>query len=83
MEIIYTILCIACLCVGFFVGYRINKPKPTSIVARKVESKKERIENTIDTLNLLFLLFIFPTVLWFEGFAMTSADYYAELEDCR
>ena len=44
MEIIYTILCIACLCVGFFVGYRINKPKPTSIVARKVESKKERIE---------------------------------------
>ena len=37
----------------------------------------------IGTLNLLFLLFIFPIGLWFEGFAMTSADYYAELGDCR
>lgn len=35
INIIYTVLCIICLCLGFFVGYLINKPK-------KEEKKKKK-----------------------------------------
>ena len=31
ISFIYTILCIACLCVGFFCGYRLNNEKPIHI----------------------------------------------------
>ena len=44
MEIVYTVLCIACLCVGFFVGYKINQPKPETktFVKKKPDVKKMR-----------------------------------------
>lgn len=45
MDIIYTVLCIACLCVGFFVGYKINKPKEVKLV-EKPKAKAKKIENT-------------------------------------
>jgi hypothetical protein len=44
MDIIYTVLCIACLCVGFFVGYKINKPKEVKPV-EKPKTKAKKIEN--------------------------------------
>lgn len=61
ISLIYTVLCIACLCVGFFCGYRIGHQKPIHIqnpittVKEKMETKKiedankERLEelNTI------------------------------------
>ena len=61
ISLIYTVLCIACLCVGFFCGYRLNNEKPIHIqnpittVKEKMETKKiedankERLEelNTI------------------------------------
>lgn len=61
ISLIYTVLCIACLCVGFFCGYRIEHQKPIHIqnpittVKEKMETKKiedankERLEelNTI------------------------------------
>ena len=43
IYIIYTVLCIACLCVGFFVGYKINKPKEEKPI--KIEQVKKRREN--------------------------------------
>jgi hypothetical protein len=43
IYIIYTVLCIACLCVGFFVGYKINKPKEVKPI--KIEQVKKRREN--------------------------------------
>lgn len=44
MEIVYTVLCVACLCIGFFVGYRIGKPKqePKTFIAKKPSIKQKR-----------------------------------------
>ena len=49
INLIYTILCIACLCVGFFVGYKtasgntlsnVSIPNPIKTVKEKIEDKK-------------------------------------------
>ncbi len=51
ISLIYTILCIACLCLGFFCGYRINNQKPIHIqnpitsIKEKMETKKIEEEN--------------------------------------
>ena len=39
INIIYTVLCIICLCLGFFVGYLINKPKKEEKEKKKVKVK--------------------------------------------
>jgi hypothetical protein len=51
MEILYSILCVACLCIGFFVGYRLPKQaepkeikKPSLI--KKARENKELEEET-------------------------------------
>lgn len=44
ISLIYTILCIACLCLGFFCGYRINNPKPIHI-QNPITTIKEKVEN--------------------------------------
>ncbi len=49
INLIYTILCILCLCIGFFVGYKIAKqeklnisiPNPVKTIKEKIEDKKE------------------------------------------
>lgn len=43
IYIIYTVLSIICLCLGFFVGYRINKPKEEKPI--KIEQVKKKREN--------------------------------------
>lgn len=66
INLIYTILCIACLCIGFFVGYKIaslNKitgkvsiPHPIKTVKEKIENKKEQeaIQEQLDELNRIY-----------------------------
>lgn len=63
VNLIYTILCIACLCVGFFVGYKtaeVNKivskvsiPNPVKTVKEKIEDRKvqEQIQEQLEELN--------------------------------
>lgn len=57
ISLIYTILCIACLCVGFFCGYRINSSKPIqnpiTSIKEKMETKKveEANKEQIEELN--------------------------------
>ena len=50
INIVYTVLCIICLCLGFFVGYLINKPKKEEkkVIVKKmkpVEKFKKHREN--------------------------------------
>ena len=66
INLIYTILCIACLCIGFFVGYKIasgnktiNKfsiPNPIKTVKEKIEDKKEQqeIQEQLEELNKIY-----------------------------
>ena len=44
MEIVYTILCVACLCIGFFVGYNIKPKQETKVLVKKKPSVKETRE---------------------------------------
>lgn len=48
MIILYSILCIACLCMGFFVGYKINKPKERVVVRPKPDVKRIRENQEVD-----------------------------------
>lgn len=48
MIILYSILCVACLCIGFFVGYKINKPKERVIVRPKPDVKRTRENQELD-----------------------------------
>ena len=66
INLIYTILCIACLCVGFFVGYKTSNPNktiskvsmqnPIKTVKEKIENKKEQeaIQEQLDELNRIY-----------------------------
>lgn len=66
INLIYTILCIACLCMGFFVGYRMpresksvnNVPltNPIKAVKKKIEDKKaqEEIQEQLEELNKIY-----------------------------
>ena len=48
MIILYSILCVACLCMGFFVGYKINKPKERVVVRPKPDVKRIRENQELD-----------------------------------
>ncbi len=66
INLIYTILCIACLCVGFFVGYKtangnrtankVSIPNPIKTVKEKIEDKKEQqeIQEQLEELNKIY-----------------------------
>jgi hypothetical protein len=65
INLIYTILCIACLCVGFFVGYKtasgntlsnVSIPNPIKTVKEKIEDKKEQqeIQEQLEELNIIY-----------------------------
>ena len=66
INFLYTILCITCLCVGFFVGYKIsNKNKstnkisiqnPIKTIKEKAENKKEQeaINEQLEELNKIY-----------------------------
>lgn len=49
MELIYTIIAILCLCLGFYVGYKLGKdrelPKVPKEVTHPMKTIKENIEN--------------------------------------
>ena len=49
MELIYTIISILCLCLGFYVGYRLGKdkeiPKVPKAVVHPIKTIKENVEN--------------------------------------
>lgn len=62
INLIYTILCIICLCIGFFTGYRLQSdkkierisiPNPIKTVKEKMENKKEneKIKEQLEELN--------------------------------
>lgn len=59
INLIYTILCISCLCMGFFVGFKIGKGKEEEIKLpsinpvekiREIRNKKEE-NKELDRLN--------------------------------
>lgn len=64
INLIYTILCILCLCIGFFVGYKMPKyeqtklkiPNPIKEIKNKIEDKKEqeKLQEQIDEINLIY-----------------------------
>lgn len=66
INLIYTILCIACLCIGFFVGYKtsgnnkstskISIPNPIKEIKNKVEDKKanEELQEQLNELNTIY-----------------------------
>lgn len=69
ISFIYTTLCILCLCVGFFVGYKLSKENnmidkvsmqkiqnPIKTVKEKIENKKEQeaIQEQLDELNRIY-----------------------------
>lgn len=65
INLIYTILCIACLCMGFFVGYKtaskstVNKvtiSNPIKTIKEKIEDKKEQqeIQEQLEELNKIY-----------------------------
>jgi uncharacterized protein YneF (UPF0154 family) len=65
INLIYTILCIICLCVGFFVGYKLQKkqttketaiPNPIKTVKEKMQNKKEKekINEQLEELNKIY-----------------------------
>ena len=61
ISLLYTILCIFCLCLGFFVGQKTSKnekleikiPNPVKDIKEKMEDKKynEELQEQIDELN--------------------------------
>ena len=65
INLIYTILCIVCLCIGFFYGYRLTNKKsienisvsnPIKKVKEKIEDKKEqeKINEQLEELNKIY-----------------------------
>ena len=49
MEIVYTVLCIASLCIGFFVGYNLKPKQETkTFVKKKPDVKKMRELEELD-----------------------------------
>lgn len=67
INLVYTILCILCMCIGFFVGSRIAKGNTTEIkkipivnpiekIKKKIEEKKdnEEIREQLDELNKIY-----------------------------
>lgn len=52
MEIAYSILCVACLCMGFIIGYSLNKPPVTqetkTFIKKKPDVKKMREQEELD-----------------------------------
>lgn len=66
INLIYTILCIACLCIGFFVGYntsgnnkptsKISMPNPIKEIKTKMEDKKanEELKEQLEELNKIY-----------------------------
>ena len=50
MELIYTIISILCLCLGFYVGYRLGKdkelPKAPKEVIHPIRTIKDNIESS-------------------------------------
>lgn len=49
INIIYTVLCILCLCVGFFVGYNISKESKKINNQVTIKNPKEKIKNIVKT----------------------------------
>jgi hypothetical protein len=47
MEILYSILCVACLCIGFFVGYRIPRQAEPK-VEKKPTFKKVKHDTELE-----------------------------------
>lgn len=47
MELIYTIISILCLCLGFYVGYRLGKDKELPKVPKEVTSPIKTIKENI------------------------------------
>lgn len=49
MELIYTIIAILCMCLGFYVGYKVGKdkelPKVPKEVKHPIKTIKDNIEN--------------------------------------
>ncbi|MCI8587931.1 MAG: hypothetical protein HFJ49_04910, partial [Clostridia bacterium] len=47
INLIYTILCIICLCVGFFVGYKLQKKQTTkeTAIPNPIKTVKEKMQN--------------------------------------
>ncbi|MCI8654261.1 MAG: hypothetical protein HFJ48_00045 [Clostridia bacterium] len=65
MNLIYTILCIICLCIGFFTGYKLQSgiktdkisiPNPIKTVKEKMDNKKEKekINEQLEELNKIY-----------------------------
>ena len=66
INLIYTILCIACLCIGFFVGHKtageyktvskVSIQNPIKTVKEKMQNKKEQetIQEQLDELNRIY-----------------------------
>lgn len=65
INLIYTILCIICLCIGFFTGYKlqtetkrekISIPNPIKIVKEKIQNKKEneKINEQLEEINKIY-----------------------------
>ena len=64
VNLIYTLLCIRCLCIGFFVGYKIGKgekvqvsiPNAVKTVKEKIETKKQndKISEQLEELNKIY-----------------------------
>jgi hypothetical protein len=63
MEIVYTVLCVACLCIGFFVGYKIGKDKagviaypikkPTLKEKRERQEYEEEVQRVMEKYNTI------------------------------
>lgn len=65
INLIYTILCIVCMCVGFFIGHKtsdnkpiikMSMPNPIKEIKNKVENKKtnEELQEQLDELNTIY-----------------------------
>lgn len=48
ISILYTILCVACLCIGFFCGYNINHEKKIEVKnpIEEIKTKHEEYKQT-------------------------------------
>ena len=65
INLIYTILCIICLCIGFYTGYKLPNEKkkkethiqnPINTIKEKMQNKKEnkKINEQLEELNKIY-----------------------------
>lgn len=49
MELIYTIIAILCMCLGFYVGYKVGKDKELPKVSKEVKHPIKTIKDNIES----------------------------------